>query len=424
MTKIMIYATGPNIGTGYASAGRYTSLLLQEHGYDVIYNAWNTFRGGEFTWGPLKMIGGGYTISGWDVLGGHVRKYGVDIILAICDPWITRPDLWQHGHNASIIFWYPCQAYPASPDLIASMRDGAAKICYSRWGNKVMRDAGVDSEYVPLGVATHIYKPLEDKAAQKSWLGSITGIEEAAERFIVGMVAANSTTLPLMRKAFDQNIRAFKRFQAEIDPTAVLYLHTEPTEMAGGIHLPDIIKSEGLTIGKDVFFPPSLGQSLNYYYRTGQIDDAWMTRLYNACDVMLQATMGEGFGLPILEAQACGTPVIVTDFSSMPELTAYGYKAKVATEQWVPGQIKGYVGCPDPNDIFEGLWRVRDDRRGWIGTPDEGIALARSLDWEVVVDDYLLPVIERVERERHERHAARAARGAGDLGRNPGSSGR
>ena len=31
---------------------------------------------------------------------------------------------------------------------------------------------------------------------------------------------------------------------------------------------------------------------------------------------------GEGFGIPIIEAQACSTPVIVTDFSSMPERCA------------------------------------------------------------------------------------------------------
>ena len=41
---------------------------------------------------------------------------------------------------------------------------------------------------------------------------------------------------------------------------------------------------------------------------------------YNACDVVLNCVAGEGWGLPITEAMACGTPVIGTAFSSMPEL--------------------------------------------------------------------------------------------------------
>ncbi len=39
-------------------------------------------------------------------------------------------------------------------------------------------------------------------------------------------------------------------------------------------------------------------------------------------DVLLTTSMREGFGIPLVEAQAFGTPVIMTDFASMPGLCA------------------------------------------------------------------------------------------------------
>jgi len=41
---------------------------------------------------------------------------------------------------------------------------------------------------------------------------------------------------------------------------------------------------------------------------------------YNAADVFVYPSLYEGFGLPPLEAMACGTPVIVSDVSSLPEV--------------------------------------------------------------------------------------------------------
>jgi glycosyltransferase involved in cell wall biosynthesis len=55
-----------------------------------------------------------------------------------------------------------------------------------------------------------------------------------------------------------------------------------------------------------------------------------LAAIYTASDVLLAASMAEGFGLTPLEAQATGTPVIVTDFSAQPELVGDGWV--------VPGQ--------------------------------------------------------------------------------------
>jgi glycosyltransferase involved in cell wall biosynthesis len=53
---------------------------------------------------------------------------------------------------------------------------------------------------------------------------------------------------------------------------------------------------------------------------TGFVDDEELLQLYNACDLMVFPSFYEGFGLPILEAMACGRAVACSNTSSMPEV--------------------------------------------------------------------------------------------------------
>ena len=53
---------------------------------------------------------------------------------------------------------------------------------------------------------------------------------------------------------------------------------------------------------------------------TGFVDDADLLQIYNACDMMVFPSFYEGFGLPILEAMACGRAVACSNTSSMPEV--------------------------------------------------------------------------------------------------------
>jgi glycosyltransferase involved in cell wall biosynthesis len=53
---------------------------------------------------------------------------------------------------------------------------------------------------------------------------------------------------------------------------------------------------------------------------TGFVDDDQLHRLYGACDLMVYPSFYEGFGLPILEAMACGRAVACSNTSAMPEV--------------------------------------------------------------------------------------------------------
>jgi glycosyltransferase involved in cell wall biosynthesis len=52
----------------------------------------------------------------------------------------------------------------------------------------------------------------------------------------------------------------------------------------------------------------------------GFVDDADLPTVYSAADLLAFPSLYEGFGLPLLEAMACGTPVISSNASSLPEV--------------------------------------------------------------------------------------------------------
>jgi len=55
-------------------------------------------------------------------------------------------------------------------------------------------------------------------------------------------------------------------------------------------------------------------------YFTGYVEQVDLPLIYNMADVFIYPSVYEGFGLPVLEAMACGTPVITSNVSSMPEI--------------------------------------------------------------------------------------------------------
>ena len=78
--------------------------------------------------------------------------------------------------------------------------------------------------------------------------------------------------------------------------------------------------------GAETWFTPKVraaAQASGFASRihfTGFVSDADLVRLYNACDCFVFPSFYEGFGLPILEAMACGRAVACSNTSAMPEV--------------------------------------------------------------------------------------------------------
>lgn len=112
----------------------------------------------------------------------------------------------------------------------------------------------------------------------------------------------------------------------------------------------------------------------------GRLPDEELLCLYNAARVHVYPSLYEGFGLPPLEAMACGTPTVSSNVSSIPE---------------VVGDAALLVDPHDPVALAEALWRmlVDEDLQGHLSR--RGLERATAFSWDRAARE-TLAVYQRV----------------------------
>jgi SAM-dependent methyltransferase len=222
----------------------------------------------------------------------------------------------------------------------------------SYFGADEMKNAGIDVQNVIYHtVDTEVFQPM-DKLEQRAALG----IQEDID-FLIGMVMANKGD----RKQYPIQLEAIRLFmEKNPDLNVRVYIHTEPTNAMGGWDMRAVVDQLGLK-GK--------------VYSTNQYDTSvvampqdFMARLYNSFDVLMNCSSGEGFGIPIIEAQACGVPVIAHDVTAMSEITHNGYLVKTAAKGL--GAHFSWQYLPDLEDMvyrLDCVYRMADKQRAEVG---------------------------------------------------------
>jgi SAM-dependent methyltransferase len=119
-------------------------------------------------------------------------------------------------------------------------------------------------------------------------------------------------------------------------------------------------------------------------------------------DVFLLPSKGEGFGVPIVEAQACGVPVITTNCTAQPELVEGGWLVKDLTPTWT-AQGSWQFEC-NPHEIAEYLEEAYDEwKSGKIQErKDKAREKAKEYEWDKLIPEYWKPTLEDIEKRIHE----------------------
>ncbi len=113
--------------------------------------------------------------------------------------------------------------------------------------------------------------------------------------------------------------------------------------------------------------------------------DNEILHLYCGAEALVLPSLYEGFGLPPLEAMACGTPVVVSNTSSVPE---------------VVGEAGVYVDPYNVVDITRGVYQVLTDQNLRHHLREKGLVQARLFTWEKTTRQTLEVYQEVVERPR------------------------
>ncbi|ACK50938.1 glycosyl transferase group 1 [Methylocella silvestris BL2] len=165
------------------------------------------------------------------------------------------------------------------------------------WRNALAHDFGVEAAIVGNGVDRRCFSPARD--GSESALRENLGLGAGPVFLSIGGVEARKNSLCMLR--------AFARLQRRL-PSAQLVI-------AGGASLLDHDAyqrqfSDALT---ELRLPPGA------VIRTGPLAQAVMPALYRLADGLVFASLKEGFGLAVLEAMACGVPVIVSEIAPFTE---------------------------------------------------------------------------------------------------------
>jgi glycosyltransferase involved in cell wall biosynthesis len=122
---------------------------------------------------------------------------------------------------------------------------------------------------------------------------------------------------------------------------------------------------------------------------TGFVEEEDLPALYSMADAFVLPSLYEGFGIPLLEAMACGCPIVTSTQGSCPEVVD---GAGVLVDPY------------DTTDIAEGIYKVLADRQLAAGLVRKGFARVAQFSWEKCARE-TLDVIASVARTGHATEA-------------------
>jgi glycosyltransferase involved in cell wall biosynthesis len=319
---------------------------------------------------------------GGDALYPLLVRRRPDVVVALADVWwlpyFTTPHIRRQMEmtGAPWALYFPIDGHTADERLPQSWIDLLAEvdipIAMSRYGQAVARNCGISCDYIPHGVDLDVFTPPSDRVAAKRALG-VEG------RFVV---LSDSRNQP--RKMIPRLIDAFAAF-AQDRADAILHLHTDPDDpfCRTILYSYDVradIAERGL--GDKVRFTPGMVMSAE-----GGVPLAELAALYQAADVHLLASSGEGFGLPTLQAAAAGAVPLAGDYSASAELVA-GHGEAIAISDWTENEFGVRRGFIDTADAAARLAGLHGDRAMLAARSNASRAFAEPYGWERVLDQW------------------------------------
>lgn len=297
--------------------------LVNDYGHDISVLAIN-FRGDHWPT-PLKLYRPDMVKQG-DRFGMTriIEMLGMvepEVVVILHDPAMVLAYLYENQWDKDQILlrYRPIIAYmpvdgtnqPGTwGDLLGKYTN---PVVMSRWGKSLFPGA----KLVYHGIDTDTFHPVTRENPIQTSVGLVTSKREAkeafgypADSFLVLRVDKNSG-----RKDFAATWKALVPVMKR-HTDIIVHFHTQERAPESGVGLGYLFSREPELHPR--FYLPDLTNSFMGW------PESDLAALYNAADLFVTTSRGEGFGLTIAEALACGVPVVAQNVSSIPEVVGPG----------------------------------------------------------------------------------------------------
>lgn len=383
-------------GSGYMRIGtRLCDELVLHHdtgviaiglGYDRREHPW------PFSIAPCPNL------QAVPIMVQRIKDYGapIEAIVVALDIPLQENVLKALGMPGDIpyIGLFPLEAGPLCMPWAMQLLRMDARLIMSRFGQDELERAGVDSEFIPIGIDDlSLWRPPtpEERAQIRQGLG----IDD--DTFVITTVADNQERKNLSGAAeivADFSVEVLARDRAGFvtekrDKRKVLWNLVTRIDSPVGWKLDDLAMRLGIF------------DKMALYNRGVPAKSLWS--LFAAADCFLLTSKAEGLALPVLEAMACGLPVVATDCTAMREhVGARGLLIESEYEYTDPfGNGRRYLASCKHGVLL--LEAVAEGRSELISDPpDRAVAYVKARTWEKA-GNILAETINRVAEEKGTR---------------------
>ena len=395
--RLMFTGAAPWTNSGYGKPGRFLFPRLSRLGHEIALCAYNGYQGAitttEVDGEPLRVYPPAISHYFDDIITHHAASWQADAVITFQDVWTL--DAWG---KKDIPNWCPqtiIDTHPVSKSVLDAIEGALMPLAETQWGVRELQAHGWENaRWMPHGVDTELYAPRDRGEARRK-----SGLPE--EGFIAGMVAANSSYPS--RKSFPEVLLAWQKW-IDAGNEGKLYLHTTISHRGGrssGLDLETLLDTMHLEWSTvDDPDPGAIERAsvifaAQHRYWLGAYDDAALADIYNSLDVLLAPSASEGFGIPIIEAQACGVPVVTLNVTAMPENTFGGVCLEPVQMQWEgEGGWRGVCPVDELAATIDDFARLNSEDHARLS--DWAREGALYFDWDNLVEKHWVPFLEEI----------------------------
>lgn len=263
----------------------------------------------------------------------------------------------QPGIGRPVIGLFPVESGPLCPSWANILAGLDERLVISQWGLAQVEEAGLTGQFIPLGLDTSSWRPPQPH--ERTALRKALGFDD--NTLVVLTVADNQERKNLWAGA--QTIRELAK------TNDVYWLLVTRIASPAGWMIGDLMNSMGI------------GDRVMTYERGLSFDRLWT--LFATADAFLLPSKAEGFGMPMIEAMACGLPVVATNCTAVTEQIFDDYP-----DNKVP---RGF-----PIDIeYQHVDPWGNSVRSWASHQSAATHLRTIAAWKAAGDPRLREIVER-----------------------------